>query len=378
MTSQYAIVASDFVRTGGMDWANYSLASYLARSGRAVHLITYRVEGDLGSHPNVVVHRVPKPANAYALGGPLLGAVGLAHAAQLVSRGGAVLSNGGNCPFPGANWVHYVHAGHWPLMALGGWRRAKAHSQHCLNTVSERIALRMARVVIANSEMTRRQIIERVGVTADRVRTVYYGTDPARFHPFSAGARAKACDSLGWIADRPRVAFVGGLGDRRKGFDVLYEAWRLLCRSESWDADLVVVGQGAELPLWRAAAARDGLMSRIAFMGLRNDVPRILAACDALVAPARYEAYGLGVHEALCCGIPAMVSAAAGVAERYPSSLRDLLVEDSESPDALASCLMRWRERTSDVPALMMSFSEQLRARTWDDMAREITSLCDA
>jgi glycosyltransferase involved in cell wall biosynthesis len=130
--------------------------------------------------------------------------------------------------------------------------------------------------------------------------------------------------------------------------------------------------------LWRAAAVRDGLMSRIAFMGFRDDVPGILAACDALVAPARYEAYGLGVHEALCCGIPAVVSAAAGVAERYPASLRELLLEDWESPDAVASCLVRWRERTSEVRALMMSFSEQLRARTWDDMARDIASLCDA
>ena len=37
--------------------------------------------------------------------------------------------------------------------------------------------------------------------------------------------------------------------------------------------------------------------------------------------PARYEAYGLAVHEALCRGLPALVSASAGVAERYPADL---------------------------------------------------------
>ena len=39
------------------------------------------------------------------------------------------------------------------------------------------------------------------------------------------------------------------------------------------------------------------------------DVAPVIAAADVLVHPARYEAYGLGVHEALCRGLPAIVSA---------------------------------------------------------------------
>ena len=38
-----------------------------------------------------------------------------------------------------------------------------------------------------------------------------------------------------------------------------------------------------------------------------------------MVHPARYEAYGLGVHEAICRGLPAIVSAGAGIAELYPA-----------------------------------------------------------
>ncbi|MDK2408772.1 glycosyltransferase [Aphanizomenon sp. PH219] len=54
----------------------------------------------------------------------------------------------------------------------------------------------------------------------------------------------------------------------------------------------------------------------INFLGFRADVPNLLRAADCLVAPTRYEAYDLGVHEALCCGLPAIVSADAGVDER--------------------------------------------------------------
>ena len=106
--------------------------------------------------------------------------------------------------------------------------------------------------------------------------------------------------------------FVGALGDRRKGFDVLFEAWRMLVLDPAWDVDLFVAGEGAERDAWIARSKEMGLASRIHFLGFRTDVSSLLAAADVLVHPARYEAYGLGVHEAICQGVPAIVTSAAG------------------------------------------------------------------
>jgi glycosyltransferase involved in cell wall biosynthesis len=377
MNGAYAIVTGDFVTTGGMDAPNYALASYLARSGRKVHLVGYRADEELVRSPNVVFHRVPKPAGAYALGAPLLGGRGLVQGTAVAAREGRVVTNGGNCPFPGVNWVHYVHAAFAPITAGKVWRRAKVQATHRMNLMTERVALRTAKLVIANSERTRRDVIERVGIAEDRVTTMYYGVDPARFRGASETDRSAARQSLGWSDGSPILAFVGALGDRRKGFDVLYDAWRQLCALPTWDALLVVVGTGAELPVWRARAIEDGLARRIQFLGFRRDVPTILSACDALIAPARYEAYGAGVHEALCSELPALVSASAGVAERYPESLRDLLLEEVESSSAIAAKIMRWRERAADWRAPVVEFARTLRARSWDDMARDIVSACE-
>jgi glycosyltransferase involved in cell wall biosynthesis len=93
---------------------------------------------------------------------------------------------------------------------------------------------------------------------------------------------------------------------------------------------------------------------------------------DCLVAPTRYEAYGLGVHEALCCGLPALVSATAGVAERYPPDLSDLLLPNPEDAADLAARLSHWRKTPDEYSKLVNSFSEQLRSYTWDDMAQSI------
>jgi glycosyltransferase involved in cell wall biosynthesis len=134
--------------------------------------------------------------------------------------------------------------------------------------------------VITNSDRTRRDVIELLGVSPERVHTVYYGIEPETFRPATAETRARTRRELGWSADRAVVAFVGALGDRRKGFDVLFEAWRQLCADASFEAELVVIGSGAELPAWIVRAADAGLSSRMRFLGFRRDVPAILAACE--------------------------------------------------------------------------------------------------
>jgi glycosyltransferase involved in cell wall biosynthesis len=165
------------------------------------------------------------------------------------------------------------------------------------------------------------------------------------------------------------------MGDRRKGFDTAFRTWARLCENPAWDTDLAVMGTGAELPLWRAALARSGISSRIRLLGFRSDAPRILRACDALVAPTRYESYGLAVQEALCCGLPAFVTRSSGVAERYPAALRDLLIMDPDDPDDLAARLRAWRGDVEQYAGAVASFADELRQFSWGRMAGDIVNL---
>ena len=103
-----------------------------------------------------------------------------------------------------------------------------------------------------------------------------------------------------------------------------------------------------------------------------------MSAADLLVHPARYEAYGLAVHEALCCGVPAIVSSNAGIAERMPPALAGLLLHDVNSADDLAARFVYWRDRAADLRENARSAGAALRQRSWDDMAREIADLAES
>lgn len=168
--------------------------------------------------------------------------------------------------------------------------------------------------------------------------------------------------------------FLGSL-DRRKGFDLLYDAWKVVCNDPAWNTVLLVVGTGAELPRWRKRARQDRLEQQIHFMGFREDVSDILKAGDLLVSPVRYEPYGLNVHEAVCCGLPSIVSSAAGIAERYPEKLNDFLLKEPENPEMLLTALHFWRTHVETAQEWFRPFSENLRSRSWDDMADEIVEL---
>jgi glycosyltransferase involved in cell wall biosynthesis len=373
----YTLIAGDFATTGGMDRANLALASYLARLGGPVRLVAHRVEAELLAHPNVHFIQVPKPAGAYLLGEPLLDAMGRYWARRTLAEGGEVVANGGNCTVPAANWVHYVHAAYQPEAMGSGARRLKAAVSHRYYRYTERRAVQRARIVIANSERTRADLLQATGIPAERIHVVYLGSDPERFHPCTLEERREARAALGWPEARRVALFVGALGDRRKGFDTLFAAWARLCARGGWDVDLKVAGTGAQREAWEREARARGLGERIQFLGFRKDVPTLMAAADLLVAPTRYEPYGMGVHEALCTGLPALVSRTAGVAERYPPTLRDLLLDDPDDAGELVRRLEAWWARGAEMASHVAGLSAELRSHTWDRMSAQIVELLE-
>ena len=370
------LVASDFVRTGGMDRANFALAQYLANSGHEVHLAGFRAAADLTGLPNVSFHPAAKPLNSYFLGRTVLHRDGRRWASRIAARGGRVVVNGGNCRFGDVNWVHYVNAAYEPTAGRTPLRLWKLWT-HRAYLRDEREVLLSARVVIVNSDRTKCDVVKLLGVPAERVHRVYLGIDRDLFRPVSPAERAAAKARMGW-SSRPAIVFIGGLGDRRKGFDTLFEAWGRMAADRSWSADLAVIGTGAEMPYWKDRTASAGLGDRIHFLGFRRDVPSVLAACDAMIAPTRYEPYGMAVQEALAMGIPALVSRSAGVSERYPAGLAELLIGDPEDPDELIERLRLWMARKAEYDVLTAALSDEMRSHTWDDMAREMMQIVHA
>ncbi len=370
----YLIIASDFVKTGGMDRANLALADYLAKRGENLHIVAYRVVDDILNFSNVKVHAVPLIFDSRFLSGPFIRIKGYNIARRLSYQGTRVVVNGGNCQWGDINWVHYVHKSYQPVSQVGLVHKLKTSAFHQLSLREEQQSLSMAKLIIVNSYRTKQDLIKKLSIPQGKIHVVYYGNDPQEFYPALVEDKLKLRQKLGWSMDKDIIIFIGALGDRRKGFDTVFNAWKQLTQIPNWNGQLIVVGIGAELTKWRRKI-NDEQIPGIDFLSFRDDVPDLLRASDCLISPTRYEAYGLGIHEALCCELPSIVSSLAGIAERYPPELHELLLPDPENAVDLADRIAKWSNNKKMYKSLISSFSKELRSYTWSDMSETIFNL---
>jgi UDP-glucose:(heptosyl)LPS alpha-1,3-glucosyltransferase len=223
------------------------------------------------------------------------------------------------------------------MAANGGRRRGRGPYHRTILWLERRMfAPEGHRRILAVSARVGDEVVRDYGVAPDRVRVVYNGVDLDRFHPSrrtSDGARVRA--ELG-AGDRPVCVAIGS-GWERKGFDRLLDLWR---DAPPRDALLVLVGDDNRLPAYRRAAGVAPLRDRVRVLGPRADVEVLLAAADVLCLPSRQEAFGNVVLEAAAAGVPAVTSAAAGVAELLgDAELAALVVERPDEPAALRAAL---------------------------------------
>ena len=229
----------------------------------------------------------------------------------------------------------------------------------------------MARVVIANSRATARTLIAAGLAVPSVVHTVYLGSDSS-WSRATARERAAARAAFNVSHDDRVVAFVGTLGfDLNKGFDLLWGAWTQLASAGGWNARLLVAGGGGRLPFWQREGERAGIGGQVQFLGHTPRIREVLAAADLLVSPVRYEAYGLNVQEALCRGAGVMVTANAGIVERFDAELSSSVLPADVSSDALADALRTWATDVEGWKLSAASTAARLQSRSWDDMASE-------
>jgi UDP-glucose:(heptosyl)LPS alpha-1,3-glucosyltransferase len=115
------------------------------------------------------------------------------------------------------------------------------------------------------------------------------------------------------VAADERVLLMIGSGFRRKGVDRAVAALQSLPVPLRNRTRLFVVGDDDAAPFQRQAA-QSGVADRVQFFGGRDDIPDFLFGADLLLHPARSEAAGMVLVEAIVGGLPVLVTAVCGYA----------------------------------------------------------------
>jgi len=220
--------------------------------------------------------------------------------------------------------------------------------------------------VLTDSHCSRRDIVERLGVPAERITVVYPGVEQERFGPASTSTDEGE-------TSRPYVLCVAG-ADPTKNVETLVEAFARLPQQLRDAHDLVLVGDFRRRIDLRERIGQAGIEKQTVFTGVVGDdrLVRLYQRATLFVFPSLYEGFGLPVLEAMACGCPVISSNASSLPEVAGDAA--VLVDPSDREG-----LARQMELVLTDAALRRSLRERGLERaaqfSWDRTARETVAV---
>jgi L-malate glycosyltransferase len=171
-----------------------------------------------------------------------------------------------------------------------------------------------------------RQVIAWYGYPEAKVKIIHNGVDTSHFVP--PACREEARQKVGLDPRQPVVGMICRL-DPEKGHRFFFAAVKEL--HGRFDAQWLVVGMGrGEAQVMQEAKER-GVDHIVRFLGMRRDVPDLLAAFDCYVLPTLQEGFPNSIIEAMSVGCPVVVSDFPGNLEVVSDGINGLVAPMGDS-----------------------------------------------
>ena len=156
--------------------------------------------------------------------------------------------------------------------------------------------------IAAISEATRDALVAHTGKVIPEVRVVPNGIDPTRFEAVSRESPVSR-NAPFVVLSVGRLAAVKDQGTIIRAVATI-DGVRLL-----------LAGDGPQRQEQEDLAVRLNVPSRVEFLGVRSDVPELIARADIYVQASLHEGFCLAVAEAMCGGLPCIAARNSGLQE---------------------------------------------------------------
>ncbi|MCD4823929.1 MAG: glycosyltransferase [Phycisphaerae bacterium] len=315
------------LNTSGAEMMAFDLAVALRRRGVDVAVIALRSRGDMGRryekagidlfagllkfrYDLLAAVRIARIIRQREI--DVLIAVDVLRNAMFLGLGAVSLSGR---PVRRVLWSHTTPTG-WVGDFTGGIRRY--------------LKLGMLDEIVCISKLQQRQFTER-GIPPEIIRRIYNGIDPDRYADVSPASLPEAA------ADKTVLLQVANVLPH-KDFDTLLAAAKILA-DRKVNCCILLAGRGTDSAGFHSKIESLGLEDMVLPLGLRHDVPELLAACDAMILSSHDEVFNVSVLEAMAAGRAILASDVQGL-EMFDDGQEGIKVPP-QNPQAFAAAVER-------------------------------------
>jgi len=226
--------------------------------------------------------------------------------------------------------------------------------------------------IIAISEQTKRDIVEHLGIPADRIRVTLLAADERYRVIDDRGVIEPVLTKYGIASEY--ILYAGTL-EPRKNVPALVRAFHALKRERHIPHRLVLAGKKGWLyDEIFAEVSTLGLDADVIFTGYvpDEDLPLLYNGASLFVYPSLYEGFGLPPLEAMACGCPVITSDISSL----PEVVGDAgVMINPRSCDDLAGAIARVLEDSNLAGIMRAKGLARAATFSWDRCARETVAI---
>ena len=190
-----------------------------------------------------------------------------------------------------------------------------------------RLMLRRRDRIVGVGRAVRQALIQNEGISPHRVSVVYNGIDLQRYGSANQ-ERAAVRKEMGLEPDDFVILQVARMDYLKDHATAIRTIARLA--SPCPRVKLLLAGEGPELEKVQGQVDNLNVSSQVKFLGLRKDVPRLLAAADLFLLTSISEGIPLTVIEAMAAGLPVVATRVGGMGELVQEGTTGMLASSGD------------------------------------------------
>jgi glycosyltransferase involved in cell wall biosynthesis len=252
------------------------------------------------------------------------------------------------------------------------------HTDHARNfpdkkryMAAEWIASHFVNYIVGVSYHTSWNLHRYVKIPLKKIKTIPNGIDESVYN-FSID-KDKLKKKLGIPKNGPVIG-IGVRLSEQKGITYLLKAMPIII-SQNHEVSLVIAGDGPLRKSLEEEASELGIQKHVYFIGLREDMPRILKMLDLYVLPSIWEGLPMVILEALSAGIPIIATDVGGnsdvIKHRFNGSLvpsRDPSILGTEINHLLSEPGLRRAYAENGLHVFNSKYSAAIMTRRYESL----------